>query len=85
MATDILTTQQYLNTKTGTVGLSKQQCLQRLLGAAGIGMTAQDAALNYAGTNSRTTIQGALKQKAGASVRGSDNVVFTSQDCARRI
>ena len=85
MATDLRTTQEYLNDKLGTVGLTKQQCLQRLLGAAGIGMTAQDAVLNYAGTDSRTTIQGALKTKAGASVAGSDNVVFTSQDNARRI
>ena len=85
MATDILTTQQYLNTKLGTVGLTKQQCLQRLFGAAGQGMTAQDAALNYAGTNSRTTTQGALKTKAGASAAGADNLVFTSQENARRI
>ncbi len=85
MSTDLRTTQEYLNAKLGTVGLTKQQCLQRLFGAAGQGMTAQDAALNYAGSNSRGTLQEALKTKAGASVAGSDNVVFTSQDNARRI
>ena len=89
MATDLRTTQEYLNDKLGTVGLTKQQCLQRLFGAVGSNsanpMTAQDAALNYAGSNSRGTLQEALKTKAGASVAGSDNVVFTSQDNARRI
>lgn len=65
MATEIKTTQEYLNDTLGTVGLSRQQCLQRLAGAGAIGMTTQDAANNYAGTNLRKTIQGALNHKAG--------------------
>ncbi len=72
MAVDLKPTQDYLNAKLGTVGLTKQQCLQRLFGAAGSlasnPMTAQDAALNYAGLNSRTTIQNALERKAGIPI-----------------
>lgn len=68
MAVDLRTTQEYLNAKLGTVGLTKQQCLQRLFGAAGQGMTAQDAALNYAGLNSRATIREALNRKVGIPV-----------------
>src|SRR6266850_2776780 len=72
MAVDLRTTQEYLNAKLGTVGLTKQQCLQRLFGAAGSlasnPMTAQDAALNYAGLNSRGSIQDALTNKAGIPI-----------------
>ncbi len=72
MAVDLRTTQEYLNAKLGTVGLTKQQCLQRLAGAVGSlasnPMTAQDAALNYAGLNSRTTIQDALNRKVGVPI-----------------
>lgn len=82
MAVDLRTTQDYLNAKAGTVGLTKQQCLQRLAGAGAIGMTAQDAALNYAASNGRGTIQDALKSKAGASASGVD---ITSQEAARRL
>ena len=89
MAVDLRTTQEYLNAKLGTVGLTKQQCLQRLAGGvaplASNPMTAQDSALNYGATNSRTTVQGALKTKVGASVAGSDNVVLSTQEIARRL
>lgn len=68
MAVDLRTTQEYLNAKAGTVGLTKQQCLQYLAGAGAIGMTAQDAALNYAGLNTRTTIQEALDRKVGVPI-----------------
>ncbi len=89
MAIDLRTTQEYLNDKAGTVGLSKQQCLQRLAGPAGSlisnPMTAQDAARNYAGSGpggyDRSTSQ-SIKHKAGAS--GSD-VDITGQEAARRI
>lgn len=85
MAVDLLTTQQYLNTKAGTVGLTKQQALQYLAGAGAIGMTAQDAARNYAGAgpgNDDRSIQQSLKHKIGAA--GSD-LDITSQEAARRL
>ncbi len=68
MAVDLRTTQEYLNAKAGTVGLTKQQALQYLAGAGAIGMTAQDAALNYAGLNTRTHIQDALNRKVGVPI-----------------
>jgi len=87
MAVDLRTTQEYLNAKLGTVGLTKQQCLQRLFGAAGSlasnPMTAQDAALNYAGLNDRSTIQNALKNKVGGAT--ATNVDITTQEAARRL
>lgn len=83
MAVDLRTTQEYLNAKAGTVGLSKQQCLQRLAGAGAIGMTAQDAALNYAGLNDRSSVQNAIKNKVGgATARDND---ITEQEAARRL
>ena len=82
MATDLRTTQEYLNAKLGTVGLTKQQCLQRLFGAGGIGMTAQDAANNYAGTNLRMNIAQALASKAG--VLGNPDL-HGKQEASRRI
>lgn len=84
MAVDLRTTQEYLNAKLGTVGLSKQQCLQRLAGAGAIGMTAQDAARNYAGASAPAdaTIQASLKLKVGAAASGVD---ITTQEAARRL
>ncbi len=87
MAVELRTTQEYLNAKLGTVGLTKQQCLQRLFGAAGSlasnPMTAQDAATNYAGAGaSGKTIAGALKHKVGASASGVD---IYGQEAARRL
>lgn len=83
MAVDLRTTQEYLNAKLGTVGLTKQQCLQRLFGAAGQGMTAQDAARNYAGAGAADrSIAQSLKQKAGASASGVD---IYGQEAARRL
>jgi hypothetical protein len=70
-------TQGYLNTKAGTVGLTKQQCLIKLAGAGGAGRTAQDAANNYAGTVGRS-IASALSKKAGIANRD-------AQDASRRI
>lgn len=78
-----MTTQEYLNYKAGTVGLTKQQCLQRLAGAAGIGMTSQDAALNYAGLNDRSTLQNAIKNKVGGAT--ATDVNMTTQEAARRL
>ncbi len=87
MATDLRTTQEYLNAKLGTVGLTKQQCLQRLFGAAGSlasnPMTAQDAARNYAGAGAfDRAISQSLKDKAGASASGVD---IYGQEAARRL
>ena len=84
MATDLRTTQEYLNAKLGTVGLTKQQCLQRLFGAAGSlasnPMTGQDSANNYAGTQGYNTAQ-ALSSKAGTL--GTVNIY--GQEAARRL
>lgn len=87
MATDLRTTQEYLNDKLGTVGLTKQQCLQRLFGAAGSltsnPMTGQDSATNYAGAGAAgKTISGALKHKVGAAASGVD---IYGQEAARRL
>ncbi len=84
---EIKTEQDYLNTKNGSVGLTKQQCLQRLFGAAGSlasnPMTAQDAATNYAGAGAAgKTIGGALKHKVGAAASGVD---IYGQEAARRL
>lgn len=68
------TTQERLNNKLGTTGLTIQQCLQRLAGATAEGMTAQDAANNYAGTQGRT-VEAALNTKVG-------KVGWTKQDAA---
>lgn len=84
MATDILSKQDYLNAKLGTVGLTRQQCLIRLAGLAAQDATMDVAASNYAGVPRLTTNE-ALKTKVGASVAGSDNVVFTQQDILRRL
>lgn len=83
MSVDLRTTQEYLNDKAGTVGLTKQQCLNILAGT--VGMTAQDAALNYAGLNTRGTIQEAMEAKGGSSCAPSDDVVLSTQECIRRI
>ena len=87
MAVDLRTTQEYLNAKLGTVGLTKQQCLQRLFGAAGSlasnPMTTQDAATNYAGAGAAgKTIGGALKHKVGAAA---SDVDIYGQEAARRL
>ncbi len=78
MAVDLRTTQEYLNAKCGTVGLTKQQCLARL---AGMNMQTQKdhgtLANNYAGTTGRTT-QEALNVKVGTTG-------LTKQEAARRL
>lgn len=81
MAVDLRTTQEYLNAKAGTVGLTKQQCLQYLAGSGAIGMTAMDAANNYAGTPLRMNIGQAINFKAGTM----GNVDMTEQEAARRL
>lgn len=86
MATDLRTTQEYLNDKLGTVGLTKQQCLQRLFGGIGPAstnpMTGQDAANNYAGTDLRMNKGQALAFKAGCM----GNVDLKGQqEAARRL
>ena len=70
MAVDLRTEQEYLNAKLGTVGLTKQQCLQRLAG--GIApldsnpMTTQDSAKYYAGAGAVDRgVQRSLNQKVG--------------------
>lgn len=87
MATDLRTTQEYLNAKLGTVGLTKQQCLQRLFGAAGSlstnPMTGQDAANNYAATTEKHTTAGALRRKVGGAT--ASNTDMYGQEAARRL
>jgi hypothetical protein len=89
MAVDLRTTQEYLNAKAGTVGLTKQQCLQRLFGAVGSlasnPMTAQDSARNYAGAGpggADRAISQSLKHKVGAAASGVD---IYGQEAARRL
>lgn len=77
MAVDLRTTQEYLNAKLGTVGLTKQQCLARLAGVSENSYTAADAANNYAGTVGRTG-QEAMNVKVA-------NVGLTKQEAARRL
>ncbi len=84
MATDILSKQDYLNSKLGTVGLTRQQCMIRLAGLAAQDATMNVAASNYAGVANLTTNE-AIKTKVGSSVAGSDNVRFTQQDMLRRL
>jgi hypothetical protein len=84
MAVDLRTTQEYLNAKLGTVGLSKQQCLIRLAALAAQDATTNVAASNYAGTPNQTT-QNALKNKVGVAGKDQDNVVIGSQELARRL
>jgi hypothetical protein len=72
------TTQDYLNTQAGTVGLTKQQCLVRLAGVTDLN-TAQDAANKYASVHpTRRTTAGALNIKVS-------QVGMTAQDAARRL
>ncbi len=75
MAVDLRTTQEYLNAKAGTVGLTKQKCLEILASKPLVGK--QVAANNYAGTIGRTT-QEALNVKVGT-------VGLSTQEAARRL
>lgn len=84
MAVDLRTTQEYLNAKLGTVGLTKQQCLIRLAGLSEQDATADVAASNYAGTP-RQSEQIALKNKVGAACKDADNEVMSIQEIARRL
>lgn len=88
MAVDLRTTQEYLNAKLGTVGLTKQQCLQRLAGGiaplASNPMTGQDSAKIYGTTAGvDVTIQKALKNKVGGAT--ARDVDMTTQEAARRL
>lgn len=77
MALDLRTTQEYLNAKAGTVGLTKQQALARLAGVSENSMSHGDAANNYAGTTGRSG-QEALNVKVGTTG-------LTKQEAARRL
>lgn len=57
------TTQEYLNTKAGTTGLSKQQAMNVLAGTTGL--STQQAAIIYATANAFSSIQQALNKKVG--------------------
>lgn len=78
------TTQEYLNLKAGTTGLTKQECLARLSSRA-LGtnlantVTAQDCVNTYAGTSGKT-VQDALNNKVGATANA-----LTEQEAARRL
>lgn len=63
MPTPVKITQEYLNDKAGTVGLSKRMALNVLAGGT-TAMTSQDAANSYAGTIG-LSIQDALNAKVG--------------------
>lgn len=84
---ELKTEQDYLNTKAGTVGLTKQQTLQRLFGAVGSDptnpMTAQDAANNYATTGTTFSIAEALRRKVGGAT--ATNTDIYGQEAARRL
>lgn len=87
MPIDLRTTQEYLNAKAGTVGLTKQQALAYLAGGVAPlntnPMTGQDAATNYAGAGGAGKSKSeALKQKVGAAASGVD---FYGQEAARRL
>lgn len=77
---EIRTTQEYLNAKLGTVGLTKQQCIQRLAGDT-TGSTFGHAANEYAATvGLGYSGQAALNIKAGNS-----DLTLSKQEAARRI
>lgn len=81
MATDLRTTQDYLNAKLGTVGLTKQQCLIRLAGLAQQDATFGRAANAYAGTlGLGYSGQAALNIKVGNS-----DLTLGKQEAARRL
>jgi hypothetical protein len=80
MAVDLRTTQEYLNAKLGTVGLTKQQCLIRLAALADQTATQDISANAYAGTTGRTA-QEALNVKTAQT----QVTTFTKQEAARRL
>lgn len=75
------TTQEYLNLKAGTTGLTKQECLQRLSGRInGLApIDSQDGANSYAGTSGKAVAE-ALNNKVG-----SNGNTLTEQEAARRL
>lgn len=77
MAVDLRTTQEYLNAKLGTVGLTKQQCLIRLAGLAAQDATRNEAWGAYAGVVGRTAQESANVKVA--------NVGLPIQEAARRL
>lgn len=79
MAVDLRTTQEYLNAKLGTVGLTKQQCLIRLAGLADQTATRTTAWNAYAATLGT----GRSAQEA-ANVKVA-NTGLTIQEAARRL
>ncbi len=78
------TTQEYLNIKAGTVGLTKQECLQRLSGRTIVNnnvVDSQDCANTYASTSGPVeTIQDALNNKVGYVQNA-----LTTQEAVRRL
>lgn len=81
MPVDLRTTQEYLNAKLGTVGLTKQQCMIRLAGLAQQDATFGHAANTYAGTvGLGYSGQAALNIKVGNS-----GLNLSKQEAARRL
>lgn len=82
MAVDLRTTQEYLNAKLGTVGLTKQQCMIRLANLAEQDSTFGRAANRYAGTSGL----GYSGQKALNVAGGNTSPdMLSKQEAARRI
>ncbi len=80
--TEFRTTQEYLNIKAGTVGLTKQECLQRLSGRTIVSnnvVDSQDCSNSYASTTGKT-VQDSMNNKV-ASVGNA----LTTQEAARRL
>ena len=78
----IRTTQEYLNAKLGTVGLTKQQCLARLAGVPET-QTVDISANAYAATSA---IAGRTAQEAlNVKVASNPVTVLTKQEAAARL
>lgn len=80
MAIDLRTTQEYLNAKLGTVGLTKQQCLARLANVSENSATVDISANIYASTTGRTA-QDALMIKTSQPITAG----LSKQESARRL
>lgn len=83
MAIDLRTTQEYLNDKLGTVGLTKQQCIIRLAGNVPQNATRNEAWNNYAPASvTLETAQDAANDKIGNDKFAN---LLTIQEVTRRL
>lgn len=79
MAVDLRTTQEYLNAKLGTVGLTKQQCIIRLAG-----LVEQDAPRSRAWNAYAGTLGTGRTAQEAANVKVA-NAGLSIQEVARRL